>query len=787
MPANTLDSFTSQIANWARQAIEQGRSPFRKVETALPLLTSGGVLQAPLVFWINRDSFMAGGLMVFPGKGSEPATTEGPLLAEALGLQYFVEWAERQINIWRISGDHACREETFSLNANQADQIEPFRRLLDLTLDKLKFLSVMASTPPEQLSASYLANLCRSAVQDTLPILEAKQRIAQEDPGVSATPWAFGKAYQTVVRLLTLTTLGLLPTAVQPNGLEKAIRFSLPGVPDILQLRLRFTEDARMLPDDAAVRFHHLLRRLQQLGMKQTWRRTSECLSLLLAFDGDRLAGASAAHFDQGQLSVPTLSVNLATRPTPHPETIEIAPEPLLAAKALIRHLEGWEHPILQSPVLFSLNLPQLPVTVLARLHQQNRPGRRQRQQFETALRMSWPSRRFSVAQSAPVWLFEALHLLGLCQPDGRLQLKVPSTWLTANWGNLFWGLICQDFSLVKLDFLPDQSTQLELHRSPQRAGNAILQGEATFHCDWLSLRKQTRSYLLACLTLSKPWLELLETGALRSYCEPNLPGKYPYALQFFFRHHPGRGLAELFDIPAELDRTQLADWVAKLGIPAPAEPRLERLENLLLDDRALIQGTDDGVEQITRLGEDFVRLPSLTDLQTGVQQSSPKRSRIPQNLINSLASDIFVDGIPAFPVHYLYDFFRPTLQHYSWEGELSYGQAFFDQIVLQDAAGNQLEIAGEPHAAGLWLVSLTGRTTVDYPVDPEICEAILIRYLQDLALLHQSLVRKVREQLTHLRQADNLIRRLWEGQRLPGWDAVEKVMALFPQQFGVK
>lgn len=789
MPTEALNRFIDQIASWSRQAIDQGRSPFRKVETGFPLLTTQGELLAPLVFWINRDSFMAGGLMLFPDRGDSTALQTGMRMAEALGLQHFVTWTEQQIQVWDCRDCQVGLNVAFPLQETRCNQVTAFKQLLDTTLDKLKYLSVMTSPAPEQLSASYLANLCRTAIHDTLPLLATEKRITRDDSDTADTPWALAKGYQTVIRLLTLTTLDLLPTSVQPEGLEKALRFYLPAAPKILCERLQFSGSSIPLPGEASVRYHHLLRRLQQLGMQKTARRTCNSLNLLLTHDGARLTGNAQPCHGTEPTALPDLTVNLATPPMASPATIEIAPQAILAAKALIRHLEGWDHPSLQHPELFTLQLPQLPTGIFGVLFQQKRPDRRQRQTYETSLRFSWPARRLSVAPSAPLWLFECLHLLGLCQPGGNLQLTVPDSWLRESWGDTLWELLCQEFTLLRLEHEADQVTNLTLNRNQQPDRQSILNGAASHTWKWSDLKRHSRHYLLACLYFPEDWLRLLESGTLRSYTNPRQPGRYPKALHFFYHHPPGRSLAELFGLTTTQQPTeQLAEQIASLGIPAPAEDALERLENLLVDDNSSAPVADDTLTvRLARLGDDFTRLAQPAFDRNRVEHSGSKPSRLPASLAGELSRDIFIDGIPLFPEHYLYDYYRPRLQRYSWQGQLTYGQAFFDLIVLQDTSGRRFEVTGEAGGAALWLAAKADRNVIDLPLDSDLCETILARYLNDLWQLRQNLVRKVRERLTHPRQADNLVRRLWQEQPLPDWESVEKVMTLFPQQFSVE
>ncbi|MBE0596023.1 MAG: hypothetical protein IH614_01995, partial [Desulfuromonadales bacterium] len=111
MDHQTLQLFGRQLARWAEEFIAEGRFPFRRIETSLPLLTALGEISLPLVLWVNRDSFMAGGLFLFPTRTTEEELESGLAFADALGLRHFVTWARREIIIWEAAGGeaHACR------------------------------------------------------------------------------------------------------------------------------------------------------------------------------------------------------------------------------------------------------------------------------------------------------------------------------------------------------------------------------------------------------------------------------------------------------------------------------------------------------------------------------------------------------------------------------------------------------------------------------------------------------------------------------------------------------
>lgn len=96
MNQETLQLFSQQIARWSEMAIAHGRFPFRKVEVSPVLLSNGEKLSPPLVFWINRDSFMAGAVLLLPAGDIDLEIKKGRQCARVLGLRHFVTWSSRK-------------------------------------------------------------------------------------------------------------------------------------------------------------------------------------------------------------------------------------------------------------------------------------------------------------------------------------------------------------------------------------------------------------------------------------------------------------------------------------------------------------------------------------------------------------------------------------------------------------------------------------------------------------------------------------------------------------------
>jgi len=784
MASQALAFFAEQLANWGRQAIQLGRSPFRKVETGMPLLTEAGEQHAPLLFWINRDSFMAGGLLLFPRQAVDEVLADGCRLADAVGLQQFVTWSARDASIWQCEPEGAQLRLRIPLPEQNDNQVEPFHQLLLRIMDELKLLSVLSALPSSRLSAYYLANLCREAVLDSLDELAAQARMdrSQSPPtGQQRQPhhWATGKAYLTLFRLLTLLSQDRLPPNIQPEGLERALRFALPGLTTELELPLRFTHDDLPLPGSVAVRFHHLFRRLLQLELPRSQERTAAGGQILLREAATALLGQQ----DAAPLQMPatdqlTLLVNRALAPAPAAQLVEIFPQPLLAGRALLRTLQGEAAAHGQETDLWRLDTGLRFKLVLARLTAGQRPARELRLQMETSLRSTWPTRRFQFAPDSPAWLFQALHLLGLCRPEGELDLDLPVDWLTRPWGAPLWETLRSDFSPLRISLLPEERLQLQLRRS-REPGPVAISGREEETLPGEELLAAPREQLYFRLRFPAEWLALLEAGLLVPP-PAGIDEQQRQTLQLFFRSPPGRELTALAGLPAPPTSEKQLFQLLEHRVPVPPAERLLRLEGLLSAGPPSTMDADDD-ELLDWLGPEYRNLPPLA---SGVPHAAARRGseqpRSHRDLPQRLAEEIFVDGIPRFPEHYLYDHYQPELISYRWQTPLRIDGAFFGQVRLSDGAGQSLEIPSESQARALLLIDRCGTEQVDLPADPLLTESILLRYLKDLQQLHGNLHRLACRQEADARAADRLVRKTWGRAPLPPWDEISAAATFF-------
>ncbi|MDD4458132.1 MAG: hypothetical protein PHC98_11205, partial [Syntrophotalea acetylenica] len=135
--------------------------------------------------------------------------------------------------------------------------------------------------------------------------------------------------------------------------------------------------------------------------------------------------------------------------------------------------------------------------------------------------------------------------------------------------------------------------------------------------------------------------------------------------------------------------------------------------------------------------------------------------------------AQVFRDGTPIFPDHYLYDYYRPELRTYVFGSPLTIQGEFFGLIEVRDARGNSFQVEGLEAAQALVLVSSQRIGSVDLPVDRSITVSILDRYRQDLRKLRGSLVKEVFRRQADPHSAKAIVEKLWRQKSLPPWHLI--------------
>ncbi len=773
---DTLRQLTEQLSHWAESLISRGRSPLRKVETFPSLLTANGEQRPPLLFWINRDSCMAGGVVLFPGDNDAAAMEMGHYCAQALGLRYFITWTRSEVSFWDDETPPRLRKQ-LPLTKGARASTRDFQEALQLLLEEVKLLAVLAAVPPPELSACYLANLWRTTLLATEPLLNEHYRIARSEErlekGDIPERLAIGKGFLTFVRLLALSHYGLLPTEIQPHQLEEEIRRALPTLPPGLRQSLAMSNTELALPESAAVRYHLLFRRLTQLRPASDLQRCCQALALLLAQEHRRLGGYAPP------FPVPATEATLLLNPDRVYETVapalEFASAPLLAGLALQRNLCG-QPAVEQTVSLWQAPESFVPSRISGTLADQRLPSPERRNHFLALLRRSWPNRRFRLPATTPTWIWQLLHLLGLAAADATIELRLPSGWLTSNYGLTVLELIQKQFTLDQLCDEADDGITLRIEKSADdQRMTALIHSDARRTFEWHWLNSHHPALLPLALYLPEPLLSLLQNGLLCLPSPQTWPDRFTEAIFAFTRSALGQAFWQLLGEGRPLPRRALLQKeVLRTGLPLPPTKILDQLQ------RAMTGETSDRARQRAYerelalwLGSDIASLaagPWAEEYETisaGTVEADPKE------LAETIAREVFVDGIPIFPDHYLYDYYRPELRKYVFTPPLTRGPEFFGRVELIDRQECRLEVEDLDSARALLLCAAAGKTSTALPVEGQVTAAIVQRYLADLQNLHQTLSRSCHRHCTDPQQAETLTEAVWASQPLPPWKSI--------------
>ncbi|MCM2264898.1 MAG: hypothetical protein NDI73_06885 [Desulfuromonadales bacterium] len=462
MTSNFLPQFRRQLFDWLNLRVAGGRLPFRRVEETPPITTGKGPMAPDLVLWINRDSLLAGAMILIPEKNNPTLLENGCEAAGSLGLRQFVTWEAQEVNLWETAADPPRLLKSWRMPDSRVISADDFAITFEQLLRELKNLAVSAVLPAEQLPPAYFANLCLQTLHDIEPFLLESARLAappgQPDGSISRN--ARNKGWLTLWRLLTLLQHHRMPTGVRPERLDRALGYALTDLSQEDSRHLAFASDEPQLPESAAIRFHHLAGRLAQLGWCQHPERTASSLGLLFA------EAARGYQLETAELSVPPAADELLVNhlpPQPLAGSILVAPQPCLAGWKMTFPPDEAALPTRTYPSVAALSANDRPARIIATIGDPQPLPAAQRRPRLAALRQPWPYRRFQLPGDTPAWLWDALHLIGLADPDGSLQLTLPSSWATAPGAEQLWPLLAERLTLATLQLHADGRQTLML------------------------------------------------------------------------------------------------------------------------------------------------------------------------------------------------------------------------------------------------------------------------------------------------------------------------------------
>ncbi len=763
-----LQQFAQQLAIWTEEIIEHGRIPFRRVDTYPEIDTEKGTIEPPLIFWINRQSMMAGGILLLPENNLEIELQRGRHLASALGLRNFVTWEANQARIWQIEKNEVSEQQSFPLS--NPNHPETFRFLLVDILEALKLIAVLGAIPATDLSPYYFNNLFHTTLQQALPPLIEVYRSQRsktdehptEDTGTDTDA-------NEANRLLLLQVLSLLwynkfPDAILPEKMDRAIELSLLTLPESVQIPLsrKATIVPPPLPLEAAVCFHHLLLRLRQLSWNQPTERAKASIRRL----------TESWYQNKLEVKEPTaIHLYPATPPLNASTKILLSSSPsFLAATALLADIAALPPRELLFGNLFQFdrdNLSNQPI--VARLLNHRKIASFERREYTAKLRLSWPNRHLKVKTGQPFWHWELIHILGLCQPEQNLSLELPISLLKEPENILAWPLLCENYSFQLVKLLSNRNIQLDILRSKKSNEQFPLQREDEVREIAPSADlNRFRNQLLVALTLPKDIHRLLENELIWPDMS-GIPDTHLLGWEIYSQSRLYKWLRTILsnatDSTDSLNDT--AEETICTHIPYPNPLLLNEL--ITFEKRS---SAEDQLLSIDHFLADLLTCPALENIELPAATPPEKTGRSgadsEKKLRRTITQQLSTHGIPNFPEQYLYFLDQPEMCHYAITPPLVIKNSLLGEFELEDAKGQILAGYGEELKQALLFCSASGKTEIDLPSDRFQLEELLAHYQKDLKNLYKFLNDLCYSRVENSKSARKMVKKTWEKLNLP-------------------
>ena len=740
-----LTQFARQLALWTEEIIDYGRTPFRRVDVFPQVETELGAINPPLVFWINRQSMMAGGILLLPDNNLEEELKRGCACASALGLRHFVTWEREQVRIWQVENDGATEHQSFPLD--DPDNLESFRYLLADLLNALKLLAVLGAIPAAELSHWYLTNLFQTTLQQALPpLIEAyrgqRSEIEEHSPE-DADICANEASRMLLLQVLALLWFDKFPEAILPEKMERAIEISLPELPESPRetLSLKTTIKPPPLPLETAVSFHHLLLRLRQLAWKQTPERAKQSLfSLKQSWYRNVEQNGTSAKI-QLYPAAPLLDDT---------KIILSNSLSLLGTTSLLTAISRQHPRKLLFGNLFQLDQSMLKAgSVSARLLNETGIPSTKRRELTTRLRAAWPNRHLKIKTGQPYWFWELTHLLGILNTNQNFSFELPLDILKDPGNHQVWSLLWQHCTIQKVRQVEPSILHITGYSGKTLHHTLTVQSETeTRELHPGEDAAVSRSQLLLALTLPDTIYALLGHELIW----PQEESDHSQSQEIYHN-------SSLYKWFQTILNTETAE-----GVP--------ELEPSLLKELNNVTSTDSPIEALDLTLSKVLNCPAVAKItipeHTPEEKSPSGDVTAGKKLREKLVQQLATHGIPNFPEQYLYFLDHPEICHYSIDLPLELKSRMLGQFELQDGKGQLINGYGEELEQALLLCSAAGREEFDLPEDRRQLGELLDYYKKDLNSLYKYLKNLCYSQLENSKTARQVIKSTWKKLSLP-------------------
>ena len=740
MKPDTLQHFSQQLHSWCAERLEQKPGPFRQAEANPHLLGDGDSLAPPVILWINRESYLAGGVILLPQKDEQDIFAVGLETAKALGLPYFHAWSRYDISCWSALSEPPEKIWEYALPAEDTSSPAIFRKSLNLLIDQMEQIFFDQQLQIPSVSDLYLANLIHTTFIDILPAMQKTMQIDQSATTTESIPLVEIKnlLFQTLLIPTGLALCNNLPTGTTPASIIDTLSSALASNPEDLRQVWPHRLNAHKFPAECRRRLHHFCCRIQQLAPYLAENAASATNRLLNEW-ATQLGGYPVP--DQSselqQIVINPDRCDLAVAPS-----IEIGPTGILAATALIRHFLTVDKPKQQqitSPLYLSETLSEHQIS--GTLYEDNNPSTVEQKKLNAFLRISWPNRKLSFSGKTPLWAWQFLHICGLAGGLSQLNLILPSDWLWERYGEVIMTALDGKLGFSRIHRLNPGQLQCQLQPVAEEWETVIERDDGTQIILKAVPNHTLRSRTILALNAPNEINQLLDTVDLEIYQMDLIEDFSRTGLNHFSQSSLGQGLWKLLAPGRTTPKNEkLVAELSRAGVPLPGKDVLAALGRLSRS-AGQISTADIDQELAVWIGE---TLPFLATTPPNRSRSDRKTEKIDNTdeRLDSLLLRCQTEEIPNFPEDYLYDTPLSERTIYTFTGQLEIIDSFFDQVVLADQQQLQIIVDGVKQAEALILISSFRSGPVELPQSHAVTAAIVDRYYRELKELRRTFSR---------------------------------------------
>ena len=774
MSQSDLKKFQQHLANWITDELNRSQLPFQRQENDFQIITDHGEDVAEIVLWINRQSLIAGSVILCPSHTDESPEERGFAIAKALGLGHFVSWGANEITIWKTAESKPERYQNYLLPDTQKIVPEDFRWLLKRLLEDLKIITITTAITSVALPLHYFVNLCLITINDMLPLLADQTKKAaggdRPDSWVEQAPKEV--AWKCIWRLLFLVWKDRIPPGLQPERLEQAMYYGMADFSDIGLKNLKCQSEQLELGPQASIRLHHTAVRLKQLRWPQCDLQLADLCSLLLIQVAKQTGMTNIS--PPWPVSEASMLVNChASQPR---RAAVVAPEPYLDGVALHAAANGCLTGLSLVKEISELgHMPQAS-SILAFLGNNHTLNRQDRATRRVRLRRVWPNRRFDLPSNAPAFLWDCLHLVGLQYHPSDLHLQLPKTWNQMPGAERVLNLVLEKYSLKAMAEVGEYNFfwfTCQKERNVQAV--TVYRADDVLQIPVDIISGFTPGLIAICLYADPAVVKLFEQKTLNIISMDYETDNSAYSensYRCFAMTKLGEHLWATCQPGRPLPESNVTMSFRRAGMIAPNKAVLDALCHTAQQFEDNAHSSDKLDQELTKL---IGPLPVFNPSATSSSPSSRERPTLAKGLINKILDTVFVDGKPQFPEQYLIRYFRPEVEDYNLPGPLHILECFFDKLILADENQFRIQVSGVVRADALMLASHSGKYVFSLPKDAVILEEIVSAYRNDLQQLWDALLKRCRQELSHRHAALKLARRAWKHTDLPSPDVFQK------------